>query len=168
MKRHELLIGIVVTILIAAGGTSSLSLAAGDAKAQITELEHKVIASTSTDQVMAYYDANKVVFYDFVPPLQYVGEKAVRADLDNFFNNAKNAKGEFLEMDVVTDGRLGIVNSIQRFTWTGKDGKPMEGTFRVTDSLHKVGGQWKIFHTHVSVPVDPATGMAQMNLKLNP
>jgi len=31
------------------------------------------------------------------------------------------------------NGKVGIAYSIQHFTWTDKDGKPGEGTFRVTD-----------------------------------
>ncbi|HUN56720.1 MAG TPA: nuclear transport factor 2 family protein [Candidatus Binataceae bacterium] len=165
MKRSGLLI-VVLAALIGVGGIPSASHASSDAKAQITELEHKLINATSADEALTFYDPNKVSVFDFEPPLQYVGEKAVRTDFNNFFANATNIKGEFLQIDVVTDGRLGIVNSIQHFTWTGKDGKPMEATLRVTDSLHKVDGQWKIFHSHISVPVDPATGQAQMNLKL--
>jgi ketosteroid isomerase-like protein len=165
MKKSGLLVVILAT-LIAMGGLPSASWAAGDAKAQITELEHKFINATSADEAMSYCDPNKIAVFDFEPPLQYVGGKAVHADFNNFFANATNVKGEFLQIDVVTDGRLGIVNSIQHFTWTGKDGKPMAATLRVTDSLHKVDGQWKIFHSHISVPVDPTTGQAQMNLKL--
>jgi ketosteroid isomerase-like protein len=165
MKRYGSLIVILVAIFVV-GSLSSISWAASDAKAQITELEHKFINATSADEAMSYCDPNKIAVFDFEPPLQYVGEKAVHTDFNNFFTNATNVKGEFLQIDVVTDGRLGIVNSIQHFTWTGKDGKPMEATLRVTDSLHKVDGQWKIFHSHISVPVDPATGQAQMNLKL--
>lgn len=165
MKKSGLLIGMLAVLFVACG-SSSVTYAAGDAKAQITELEHKLIAATSADEALKYYDPNKVSVFDFEPPLQYTGEDAVHKDFDNFFNNAKDVKGEFLQIDVVTDGRLGIVNSIQHFTWTGKDGKPMAATLRVTDSLHKVDGQWKIFHSHISVPVDPATGQAQMDLKL--
>jgi ketosteroid isomerase-like protein len=165
MKKSWPLI-VALAILLTAGGLTSVSYAAGDAKAQITELEHKLIAATSADEALKYYDPNKVAVFDFVPPLQYVGEQAVHTDFDNFFNNAKDIKGEFLQIDVVTDGRLGIVNSIQHFTWTSKDGKPMAATIRVTDSLHKVDGQWKIFQSHISVPVDPTTGQAQMDLKL--
>lgn len=165
MKKSGLLIGMLAVLFVACG-SSSVTYAAGDAKAQITELEHKLIAATSADEALKYYDPNKVSVFDFEPPLQYTGEDAVHKDFDNFFSNAKDVKGEFLQIDVVTDGRLGIVNSIQHFTWTGKDGKPMAATLRVTDSLHKVDGQWKIFHSHISVPVDPATGQAQMDLKL--
>jgi ketosteroid isomerase-like protein len=165
MRRSGLLV-VMLAGLITLGGVPTASWASGDAKAQITELEHKLINATSADEALTYYDTNKVSVFDFEPPLQYVGEKAVHTDFNNFFANATNIKGEFLQIDVVTDGRLGIVNSIQHFTWTSKDGKPREATLRVTDSLHKVDGQWKIFHSHISVPVDPATGQAQMNLKL--
>lgn len=164
MKKLGLLAGMLA--LLIAANVSTAAFASGDAKAQITELEHKLITATSADEALKYYDSNKVAVFDFEPPLQYVGAQAVRADFNNFFSNAKDIKGEFLQIDVVTDGRLGIVNSIQHFTWTGKDGKPMAATLRVTDSLHKVSGEWKIFHSHISVPVDPATGQAQMDLKL--
>ena len=55
--------------------------------------------------------------------------------------------------------------SIQHFTWKDKAGKPQEATLRVTDVYHKVNGEWKIFHSHVSAPVDPKTGQGLMNLK---
>jgi len=54
---------------------------------------------------------------------------------------------------------MGMARSLQHFTWTDKDGKAMEATIRVTDVLHKVGGQWKVIHSHISVPVDPKTGL---------
>ena len=150
------------------GGTDGFNaFAAGNAKQEINNLEHKCIAATSTDQAasLGCFDENDIVLYDFIPPLKYAGATAVRGDLDNFFNNAKDVKGEFVELQIVTDGKLGVARSIQHFTWTSKDGKPMEATLRVTDVLHKTGGKWKVFHTHVSVPVNPDTGKAEMNLK---
>jgi ketosteroid isomerase-like protein len=164
-------IGFFLGIIAVAGLACAVSynvFAAESAKQEITDLEHKCIAATSTDQAesLGCFDPNDIVLYDFIPPLEYSGAKAVRGDLDNFFNNAKNVKGEFLELKVVTDGKLGIARSIQHFTWTGKDGKPMAATLRVTDAWHKTGGKWKIFHTHVSVPVNPETGKAEMDSKL--
>jgi ketosteroid isomerase-like protein len=166
MKKLALTMGALVGL---AGLLLSLSVnasAAGNAKDEkaIRAVENKIIAATSTDEVMKYYDQNDIDLYDFVPPLQYQGASAVHGDLDNFFNNAKDAKGEFVELVVVTDGKLGMARSFQHFTWKDKDGKPQEATLRVTDVLHKVGGQWKVIHSHVSVPVDPKTGQAQMNL----
>lgn len=167
MKRWGLTLGAIVGM---AGLLLSVSLnanAAGNAKdeAAIKAVEHKLIASTSADEAMKYYDQNDVDVYDFVPPLQYSGATAVHGDFDNFFANAKNLKGDFVELVVVTDGKLGMARSIQHFTWTDKDSKAQEATIRVTDVFHKVGGNWKIIHSHISVPVDPKTGQGQMNLK---
>lgn len=165
MKKFALLMVPIAAVVFAAS-FGLTAYAAGDAKTDITALEHKLIAATSGSQAITYYDDKNIVLYDFVPPLQYVGGKAVLADFNNFFDNAKDVKGEFLDLDVVTDGRLGVAHSIQHFTWTGKDGKPMAATVRVTDCWHKVNGQWKIFHSHISVPTDPATGKSEMNLKM--
>ena len=163
MKRTGLAVATIISIAIIGLGLS-VQARAESAKAQITDDENKLMNATSTDQAIQYYDMNNVDFFDFVPPLQYKGGDAVRKDLDNFFNNAKNVQGKMVELTVLTDGRMGVAYSIQHFTWTGKDGKPMEATVRVTDAYHKVDGQWKIFHSQVSVPVDPKTGMGQMNL----
>src|ERR1700683_5875085 len=158
MKRVGLMVAAMVGVTVVAFGFSSNARAAGS-KDQITDIEHKIMHATNTDEAMKYDDLNDIDFYDLVPPLEYKGATAVHGDLDNFFNNAKDVKGNCVELQVVTDGKLGIAYSLQHFTWKGTDGKPQEGTFRVTDAYHKVGGQWKLFHSHVSVPVDPKTGM---------
>ena len=162
MKAGTIALGVIGTLLIWGLGTAAY---AASPKAEIMALEHKCIAATTTAEAMACLDEKQIELFDVVPPLRYTGAEAVRGDLDNFFGNAKDLKAEFLALDVTTDGRLGIAQSIQHFTWTGKDGKPMEATLRVTDVLRKRDGEWKVFHSHVSVPVDPATGKAQMNLK---
>jgi ketosteroid isomerase-like protein len=169
-RKVGVTIGAIVAIAALTLGLSPNTYAAGDSgdakdvKA-IKSVEHKIIHSASTDEVMKYYDKKDIDLYDFVPPLQYQGAKAVHADLDNFFNNAKDVKGNFVELVVVTDGKLGMARSIQHFTWKGADDKPMAATLRITDVLHKVDGHWKVIHSHISVPVDPKTGQAQMDLK---
>jgi ketosteroid isomerase-like protein len=131
----------------------------------IKDVEHKMIATTNTDDLMKYYDQNDVDVYDLAGPLEYQGNAAVHSDFDGDFANFPNAKGEFVELVVVTDGKMGMARSIQRFTFKDKDGKPQEITARVTDVFHKVDGKWKVIHTHISAPMDPKTGMTQMNLK---
>jgi ketosteroid isomerase-like protein len=165
MKRLVFTIGTIVGVAGLAWSVSFAVHAAGSAKDELTALEHQLIAATSTAQFMEHADDKDIVFYDYVPPLQYKGARAVRSRLDAVFQEAKELKGEFVELEVVADDRLGAARSLQHFTWTDKDGTPQEATFRVTDIFHKVGGQWKLLHTHVSVPVDPATGKGQMNLQ---
>ena len=165
MKRLGLTIGTIVGALILFLGFGLNARAAGDPKAEITAIEHKVIAATTADELMPYYDPKEIIFYDFVPGLQYVGEKAVRDDVDNFFKNATDLEGTFVDLRVETDGTLAVAHSVQHITWKDKQGTPKEMTFRVTDCYHKVNGEWKIFHMHASVPVDPVTDKGEMNLK---
>src|SRR2546425_206751 len=89
-------------------------------------------------------DTPPVLCYDLTPPREFVGPKAVHDDFDNFFKNVKSPKVEFVNLHVDTDGKLGFARSIQHFTGTGTDGKPIDMIFRVTNCLHKVKGKWKI------------------------
>jgi len=165
MKRLGFAIGTIVGMAGLAWSVSFYANAAGNAKDEITAVENKLIAATSTAQFMEHVDEKAFVFYDYVPPLQYKGASAVGSRLDALFQEAKDLKGEFVELEVVADDKLGAARSLQHFTWKDKEGTPREGTFRVTDVFHKVEGTWKLIHSHVSVPVDPATEKGQMNLK---
>ena len=41
----------------------------------------------------------------------------------------------------------------------------MDVTMRITDVLRKSSGKWLIIHEHVSVPVDLASGKADLSSK---
>jgi ketosteroid isomerase-like protein len=64
---------------------------------------------------------------------------------------------------VIADDRLGVAESTQHMTATDKSGKPIDFIFRETDIWRKGQSGWKIVHTHVSVPVDLATGSAVLH-----
>ena len=165
MRKLGLIMGTMVGVAsLLLSLTVNAQAAAKDEKA-IADIEHKMIATTKTDDLMKYYDQNDVNVYDLAGPLQYSGNAAVRGDFNNVFANFAGAKGDFVELVVVADGKLGMARSIQHFAWTDKAGKPQEVTVRVTDVFHKVSGQWKIIHTHISAPMDPKTGMTETNLK---
>jgi ketosteroid isomerase-like protein len=164
MRKLGWFIGMVAAVALLLSLSVNAHASTKDEKA-IKDVEHKMIATTNTDDLMKYYDQNDVDVYDLAGPLQYKGNAAVRSDFDNVFANFAGAKGNFVELVVVTDGKMGMARSIQHFAWTDKAGKPQEVTVRVTDVFHKVDGQWKVIHTHISAPMDPKTGMTQTNLK---
>jgi len=140
---------------------------AADSKTEIEALEHKCAEAPTVDQLMACYEPGAdLVVYDIGTPREYDGQQAVRADFQNFFDNMKNAKVEFLSLHVVSDGKMALANSVQHFSATDKSGKPVDMTFRVTDVWQKQKGDWKIIHTHVSFPTDMATGKADMQSKM--
>jgi len=140
--------------------------AAGNTKAEIEKLEHQCAGATSVDQLMGCYDSSDdLVVYDIGTPREFDGQKAVRGDFQNFFDSIKDPKVEFVSLHVVSDGKMGLANSVQHFTGTDKAGKPVNMTFRVTDVWRKEKAGWKIIHTHVSFPTDMATGHADMQSK---
>jgi len=142
--------------------------AADDDQQAITDVEHKLAAATTAQEALKYYDpSDNVTLFDMSgPPREYAGQKAVRGDLEKGFAGLKDIKVNFIELKVETDGKLGYATSVQHFTATGPDGKPMGATFRQTDILRKEDGQWKIVHQHISVPVDMKTGKADMASKM--
>ncbi len=116
--------------------------------------------------IMKFYSPEKdLVVFDVIPPLQYVGADAYKADWEHFFAGFKTAKVEVNRLAIVTDGTLAFTHSIERVIGTDTSGKPVDVTLRATDCLKKVHGKWLIVHEHVSAPVNLETGKAELNLK---
>ncbi len=166
MRKSRLIAGILTGAVLLALGFGPQAFAAGDSQTEITELEHKCASATSADELMKCYDkTNDLVVYDLMTPREFDGRDAVRADFQNGFSAFKNAKVEFINLHVVSDGKLGVAESVQHMTATDNSGKPIDMIFRVTDVWRKEKDGWKIIHSHISVPVDMASGKADMESK---
>jgi hypothetical protein len=74
--------------------------------------------ATNTNDLMKYYDQNDVDVYDLAGPLQYEGNAAVRGDFDSASTTFAGAKGNFVELVVVTDAKMRMARSIQHFACT--------------------------------------------------
>jgi ketosteroid isomerase-like protein len=165
MKSSYRIVGLVIAAAFVALSFAGHAFAA-DAKGQITDLEHKCANAPTIDELMDCYDnSDDLVVYDVMTPREFDGTKAVRGDFQGFFDNYKDAKIEFVSLHVVTDGKLGVANSVQHFTATDKSGKPAEMTFRATDVWRKEKGGWKMIEQHISFPVDMASGKADLQSK---
>ena len=138
-----------------------------DDQQEISDLERKAAAAITYDEAMKYWDSgDDIVLFDIMgPPREFVGHKAFH-DHGDEFSRWKDVKVDFLELKVISDGKLAVARSVQHFTAKAPDGKPIEMTYRATDVWHKTHGQWKIVHSHLSVPVDMKTGKADMASKL--
>ena len=109
--------------------------------------------------------SNDLVVYDLMTPREFDGADAVHTDFQNGFSAFKNAKVEFINLHVFSDGKMGVAESVQHMTATDNSGKPIDMIFRVTDVWRKGKGGWKIIHSHISLPVDMASGKADMQSK---
>ena len=159
MKKFNIII--VSIALLAALICRWAPAARADDQQEISDLEHKVAIVTTPDEAKKYWDScDDVVLFDIMgPPREFAGQKALHDHMEEFAG-FKDVKVDFLELKVISDGKLALARSVQRVTGKGADGKPFDSTFRVTDVWRKTNGQWRLIHVHVSYPVDMKTGKA--------
>src|SRR6266436_4829704 len=169
MKAIRVLILTVATAASIAtnGQTKSPSAAAGDLVAA-QEIRGwldrwmKAFKEKDADAVMALY-ADDVIAYDVVPPLQYVGKAAYRADYQQFFSQYEdNLNVDIRDLHVGATGDLGYATGLELISGTLKHGQKPAVWLRFTSLLRKSDGRWLDFHDHVSVPVEMESGKAML------
>ncbi|HJU27930.1 MAG TPA: nuclear transport factor 2 family protein [Candidatus Binataceae bacterium] len=166
MKKIGAIFGLAAAGIVATGILVSHAQSKPSDHQQIIDLEHGVATAKNVDEALSYYDHSPdLVLFDVIPPLEYSGYAAVRKDFENFFATYPTSHFEITDLRVANDGRIGFANYIEHFTGVAKDGKKAENTWRVTDCLEKKDGKWKIVNEHISVPVDVASGRADLNAK---
>jgi uncharacterized protein (TIGR02246 family) len=150
--------------------TESSSPTAGDlAAAQEIRgwLDHwrKAVSAKDVDRVMELY-TDDVVAYDVVPPLQYVGKTAYRADYQQFFSQYdSDLHVETRDLHVGGSGDLGYAMGLQMISGTLKHGGKAGMWVRFTSLYRKVNGKWLDFQDHVSFPADIESGKAMLELQ---
>ena len=127
----------------------------------------KAYAAKDLDKGLAGYVQDETLFvFDAIPPRQYVGIKAWRADNEAFIAMFQGPlKLEMSDLSITTNGKLGFGHNIQRISGTDKNGKPIDMTFRVSDGYKKINGKWMIVEEHLSFPVDVVSGKADLSSK---
>jgi ketosteroid isomerase-like protein len=164
--KKVMMIVCAALILIASsaiGGWASVKGADEAAIRALTDRLTKAINAGDVDGVMACYVPDESLFvFDLIPPRQYVGAKAYRENWKGFLSN--HVKADFTDLNVTVSGNVAYSHWIDHFVGT-MGGKPFEITGRVTDVYRKIKGKWLIVMEHISVPVDPQTGKADLMSK---
>jgi uncharacterized protein (TIGR02246 family) len=125
----------------------------------------KAFSAKDADRVMDLY-TDDVVAYDIVPPLQYVGKPAYRADYQQFFAQYEDdIRVEVRDLHAGANGDLGYAFGLELISGTLKHGQKSNTWVRFTSLFRKVNGKWLDFHDHVSVPADIESGKALLDLK---
>jgi ketosteroid isomerase-like protein len=109
---------------------------------------------------------DSLVVFDVHPPLQVGGGAAYRKDWEEFFKRFSGPlEADVSAMNVTAGADVAYAHYIHHVRGTAKTGKKVDYALRVTDCFKKIDGRWLIVHTHVSVPVDMATGKADLESK---
>jgi uncharacterized protein (TIGR02246 family) len=170
LRRFFLIVSTVVAACLASSCSSTQTRLRPTDVDAINASVHRLadaVDAKNVNGIMKYYapDENLVVF-DVVPPRQYVGAAAFRKDWEETLANyPSGVHMEVTDWKVETDGDFAYGYGFVRLTGPSKDGKPQDSTVRVTDVYKKINGEWLVVHEHVSFPVDPATGQADMQSK---
>jgi ketosteroid isomerase-like protein len=132
------------------------------------QLERLAVAVRGADLegVKSLY-APEVVSFDVGPRLQDVG---VKAKLNNWiaaFTLFEHPLGvEVRDVTITVGDDVAFGHSFNRLSGTLKNGTRSDGFWvRATYCFRKVNGNWLIAHDHASVPLDPASGKALLNLE---
>jgi ketosteroid isomerase-like protein len=160
----------IAALAIAAVCGNSACSRAND-EAEINASVQRLVAATNAkdiNAVMEYYSPDDDLFvFDATPPRQFVGAKAFRKDWEQYFMGFQGPiHAEVSDWKTEVAGNLAYGHGLFRVTGTGRDGKPLDATLRVTDIFKKIDGKWRVVHEHASFPVDPRTGKADLNSKM--
>jgi len=168
LKKLTILAAVAVALALFFFARQSTAKESDEAEIRAMEAAMiKAFAAKDLDNGLAGYVQDETLFvFDAIPPRQYVGIKAWRADNEGFVALFQGPlKAEMSDLSITANGNLGFGHNIQRFTGTDKNGKPIDMTFRVSDAYKKINGKWMIVQEHLSFPVDVASGKADLNSK---
>jgi len=116
------------------------------------------------DQLMSLYSAD-IVYFDLVPPLQYVGSAALRKRFLEWFDVWKTSIGmEIRDLTIVAGRDIAAAHMLLRASGTLKSGHEVGYWVRASDFYRRPNDGWLITHEHVSLPVDMASRSAAIDL----
>jgi uncharacterized protein (TIGR02246 family) len=125
----------------------------------------KALRARDIDALVLNY-APDVVSFDVVNPLQRKGRDAVRKRADEWISSWQGPiNSEIRELSITADDNVAFSHHLSRFYGTKKGGGEIDMWIRATLCVGKVDGKWMVTHEHVSVPFDPQSGQASLDLK---
>ncbi|OYD90667.1 DUF4440 domain-containing protein [Nostoc sp. 'Peltigera membranacea cyanobiont' 210A] len=132
-----------------------------------TIIEERVKAVGNKDiNALLSNHAPDILSFDIINPLQYIGADTVKERAQKWVSSFKGSIGyEILDLSITTGETVAFCHYLYRVSGTLTDGGKVEMWVRATVCLREIDGKWMIVHEHQSVPFDPETGKASLNLK---
>jgi ketosteroid isomerase-like protein len=146
----------------AQGGSSAASDKAA-IEAQVAKYK-KAFEAKDVNAIMAAYASGTELFvFDAIPPREYPSADSYRKDWEGLFAMFPGpVKDSISELNVTVAGPVAYSHRIEDTHFTDKNGADKELVVRETDVYRKMNGKWLIVQEHVSFPVNPVTGQADL------
>jgi uncharacterized protein (TIGR02246 family) len=112
------------------------------------------------------HHAPDVVAFDVVNPLQYRGAETVRQRTQEWFSVYPGPIGyEVRDLSITAGDDVAFCHYLYHVTGTAATGAQVDMWVRATVCFQKIESRWALTHDHESVPFDPQTGKASLDLK---
>jgi uncharacterized protein (TIGR02246 family) len=129
-------------------------------------LERVAAVQAKDPEPLAARQAPDVVVFDVLPPLRSLGGDAVEGKTRAWFDAYAGDIGyEVRDLLVTADGDVGFCSFLYHVSGTLAAGGEVSMWVRATLGCRRVDGRWLITHDHESVPFDPASGKALIDLE---
>jgi ketosteroid isomerase-like protein len=119
-----------------------------------TLLDNRVEACEAKDieRLMSLYSPN-IVYYDVVPPLQFVGSGEVRRNFMRWFDEYDGPISlETHHLKITTGEDLALAHMLHLDSGTRKNGPDGAAWVRSTVCCRRSDSKWLITHEHISMP----------------
>lgn len=104
------------------------------------------------DRLMALYSPG-IVYYDVVPPLQFVGSADVRRNFIRWFDQYDGPIGlETHDLDIAVSADVAFAHMLHLDSGTRNSGPEGAVWLRSTVCCQRTDGKWLITHEHISMP----------------
>lgn len=111
----------------------------------------KAMANSMTGEESTRHWAPDVLWFD-IPAFASRGVPPARKMFDSVFSNFDSCQVDIIETDVMLNGDMGIVCTIQKVRIVLKSGTTKNILARQTDCFERRNGEWQLVHQHASVP----------------
>lgn len=130
-------------------------------------LENRVAACRvrDIDALMSLY-APDIVYFDIIPPHQFVGTEAVRRNFLRWFDEYEGEiELETHDLSVAVDGDVAFAHMLHPDSGTRRNGQDVEVWVRSTVCLQQRRSDWLITHEHISFPINPNDWSAVVDVR---
>ena len=113
------------------------------------------MAESMTGAQSTRHWASDVLWFD-IPPFASRGVAPAKKLFDDTFGSFESCKVDLVELDVIVNGDMGVVCSIQSTNIVLKNGQTRHVMARQTDVFERRVDGWELIHQHASVPAGVA------------
>lgn len=111
------------------------------------------------------HHARDIRLFDVIPPLQYEGVAMARGRTQEWFGSFNGPIDYGIrDLDVASGDDVAFCHYLYRVGGTTTSGATIGMWVRATSCFRRIDGAWRVVHEHHSVPFDPATGHAALDL----